>query len=289
MSLPQMRGRLLEAELILEEDARTAARLDGFRLVFDRAVPQHERIGHANLREDSGSTVEGVLYNLPVQALAVLDRYEKVAERQGRRIEVEVLSGGVSSKAFAYVAGEDWVRDGLVPSRNHLYRLLSAQKFLSPEYFAALKACESIKVAVDDEGMPHGVKKKVQRQVEEVHRADRPVTPTPTRAPVRNVGKKAAVELDKNDKADKDEKKKFYPAVGAYAPKSARAFRKAFGIPEKKDNTGAGEDAQDRGASKPSPWAGRSTGDKRDSKVRKDGGTQGNANPWAGRGKKKPW
>lgn len=254
MSLPQMRGRMLEAELVLADDARRCARLPGFRLAFNRAVPLHDVVGHANLQAAPEAVVEGVLYELPQAALAVLDQCEGVAEKLSRRIEVEVQSDAGVQKAFAYVAQPEWEKEGLQPSRNHLYRLLSAYRYLSPEYFAILKATESLKVPVDDEGMPHGTKRKV-RLLTEAKAAEPQAKPAASlKAPAPKTTK--TIKAVDSTSEEKVEKKKFYPPVGAYAPKSAHAFRKAFGIPEKKDK-GNETEAPRSDRPRPSPWAGR--------------------------------
>jgi len=256
MSLPQMRGRLLEAELVLEDDARSSAKLSGFRLVFDRAVPQHAEVGHANLQAADGAVTEGVLYELPERALSVLDVAEGVGQGFSSRLEVDVETSKGTCKAYAYVAAPDWVKADLIPSRNHLYRLLSAQRYLSPEYFASLKAVESKKVPVDDEGMPHSVRKQVRRQAEEM-KVEPEVEPKP-------------------------EKKKFYPAVGSYAPKSANAARKAYGDKKAPERSAPRSDRPASGAGKPearSPWAGRSADSRSDSRSDFRGDSRG-----AGRG-----
>lgn len=237
MSLPQMRGRLLDAEIILDDDARTAAVLPGYQLCFDRPVACHAEIGHANLHPAADARTEGVLYELPETALAVLDRWEGVAGKEAERISVEVESAGLTHTAFAYVAPAGTEKEGLKPSRNHLYRLLSAKRYLGDAYFQGLKTTESLKVAVDDEGMPHGARKKSaqSREPEEKNVARTPSEKKPAARPAPAP-------------APEPEKKKYYPPVGAYAPKSARAFRKAYGIPQKK---------QPEQPEKENPWAGR--------------------------------
>lgn len=293
MSLPQMRGRMLDAEVSLPDDARRSARLSGYRLSFERAVPNHDAIGHANLHADTESAVQGVLYELPEQALAVLDRFEGVTEGMAQRITVQVTDDNGEQTAFAYVASTDWVREGLKPSRNHLYRLLSAQRFLETEYFAHLRQTESLKIPVDDEGMPHGARRKVQRDARLASQTAASVSPktaspksrasTQSEKPRTDPGKvyaarksQEAVRPDAESSEEKTKKKKHYPAVGEYAPKSARAFRKAFGIAPKKEgdrteNTGRGDNANRSSDSRrtsfgeaprrPSPWAGRGASD----------------------------
>lgn len=156
MSFRQMQQRMLEEEIILEEDKRWAARLEGWTLRFDKAVPQHPEIGLACIHHKEGSVVEGVLYELPERAFAVLDRYEALPHNHYSRELLQVQSkelGAVDAQVF--VPHPDHIKPGLRPSRNHLYRLLAAERFLSPAYFAALKKTDALKVAVDEDGIPH--------------------------------------------------------------------------------------------------------------------------------------
>ena len=263
MSLPQMRGRLLDAEIQLDDDARQSARLHGFQLVFNRPVPAHAQVGHANLREAQGMVCEGVLYQLPAAALSVLDQFEGVPQGQSTRLEVEVESAGNRVKAYIYVATPGSEQEGLKPSRNHLYRLLSASRYLSPDYFKELKAIDSLKIAVDDDGMPHGVQKKLK----EIQKEASLKNPTPVPPPQAKQSKASGTSKKEKKAPDTEanEKKKFYPPVGAYAPKSARAFRKAYGIAPKETD---------------SPWGGRSSQSGSKATPKRD-------NPWADRGSSK--
>lgn len=340
MSLPQMRGRMLDAEVSLPDDARRSARLSGYRLSFERAVPNHDAIGHANLHAEAEGVVQGVLYELPESALAVLDRFEGVAEGLSQRITVQVTDDNGEQSAIAYVAGTAWVREGLKPSRNHLYRLLSAQRYLDVEYFAHLQHTESLKIPVDDEGMPHGSRRKVQRDARQASQntaSESSKAPAPPKRPIaprvssqsdkpRTDPSKAYAARKAQEPArpaaesgeDKPKKKKHYPAVGEYAPKSARAFRKAFGIAPKKEgdrnesagrseHTGRGDSGnRSEAPRRPSPWAGRgssetgkSRSDNRDyprggerrggSDRRETGRASHDRKPGGGKGRGRPW
>ncbi len=156
MSFRQMQQRLIENEIILDETCRSSGKLTGWELRFDKAVPHHPEIGMACIHEHPGSIVEGILYQIPSRAMDIIDTYQDVAGGHYTRITLEVdLHGRGPVQAHAYVPVHDHIKPGLRPSRNHLYRLLAAEKFLSPEYFAKLKKTESLKVPVDDNGHPH--------------------------------------------------------------------------------------------------------------------------------------
>ena len=94
------------------------AELQGFRLVFD-SYSSSWKGGVANLREEEGSRVCGVVYRLSEEQLKALDRFEGVPSTSAR-MSVEVSAEGVGRvKAFAHVAAKPrgrWVK----PSREYL-------------------------------------------------------------------------------------------------------------------------------------------------------------------------
>jgi len=155
MSLRQMQQRLLDAEIVLEDPVRRAATLSDYELRFSKKASTNPLIGFANIHVAPGHAVEGVLYELPPDAFAALDKAEGVAEGHYHR---ETLSVDCQELGFveaqAYLAGEEWISEGLKPARNHLYRLLAGERFLSEAYFQKLKKTEALKVAVDDNGIP---------------------------------------------------------------------------------------------------------------------------------------
>lgn len=156
MSLRQMQQRLIEAEIFLDDTSRTPAKLHDYSLTFSKSVPTHKQIGLAGIERHPGDCVEGILYEIPPQALPVLDLCEGVGEGHYKRVTLQVESAHRGMvNAEVYIPGEDWIKPGLKPSRNHLYRLLAAERFLSEPYFNRLKRIESLKVPVDDNGIPH--------------------------------------------------------------------------------------------------------------------------------------
>ncbi|HSQ42666.1 MAG TPA: gamma-glutamylcyclotransferase family protein [Fibrobacteraceae bacterium] len=157
LSLRQLRQRLVEVEIVLEDIPRHAAQLPDYELRFSQGVPSHPAIGFAAIHPCPGQIVEGVLYELPEQALSHFDTLQGVPEGRYLRREVSVNCPDFGTvPAQAYFPGPEWIREGLKPSRNHLYKLLAAESLLSPEYFSRLKKIESIKVPVDDQGLPYG-------------------------------------------------------------------------------------------------------------------------------------
>ena len=113
MSLRQMQQRLLESEIYLDDDNRCAAKLADHVLRFDKAIHHHPEIGLACIHAQAGSVVEGVLYELPAKAMAVLDTWEDVANGHYRRIPLEVQTASETKLAQVYVPAHDKIKAGL--------------------------------------------------------------------------------------------------------------------------------------------------------------------------------
>jgi len=121
-----------------------AARLAGFRLVFDKHSPAHQSTGHANITYEPGEAVEGVLYWLAGPGEIVkMDRFERSPVNYSRDvIEVHTASGRVCS--WTYFANPAVRRPGLLPPRSYLIHLLAGRPFLSDAYFLKLAAWECV-------------------------------------------------------------------------------------------------------------------------------------------------
>ena len=121
-----------------------AARLSGFRLVFDKHSPAHQGTGHANITREPGEVVEGVLYWLAgADEIVKMDRFERSPVNYSRDvIEVQTASGSVCS--WTYFANPAVRRPGLLPPRSYLAHLLAGRPFLSDTYFLKLSAWECV-------------------------------------------------------------------------------------------------------------------------------------------------
>jgi len=120
------------------------ARLEGFRLVFNKISSGSSNEGYANIVKDPDGAVEGILYEINDSDISKLDKYEGYPEHY-RKIKVTVmLDNGQAVSAVTYVANPDKIRDGLKPSKEYLNHLLAAKDFFSPEYYKKLKATETI-------------------------------------------------------------------------------------------------------------------------------------------------
>lgn len=116
-----------------------------FRLVFHK--PGADGTGKADLQDDRGSVVEGVVYDVSEASLANLDVYEGVERGHYRRqaIMVQTLRGEL--ECMAYRAAK--FRSGLKPSPAYLKAMLRGAEAhrLSPEYITFLRSHDTMEAA----------------------------------------------------------------------------------------------------------------------------------------------
>lgn len=149
--------RVLERGLVFDHLA--GARLDGFRLAFDKTSRQHSGVGHANIVRAPGEVVEGVLYWLAGTAeIGKMDRFESAPVSYSREvIQVRVLAAHLPEEepddrkttdttdttepvlsTWTYFANPAVRRAELVPPRSYLNHLLAGRQFLSDDYYTML-------------------------------------------------------------------------------------------------------------------------------------------------------
>lgn len=116
----------------------------GFRLVFHK--PGADGTGKADLQDDRGSVVEGVVYDVPEASLANLDVYEGVERGHYRRQAVMVQTLRGELECMAYRAAK--FRSGLKPSPAYLKAMLRGAEAhrLSSEYVTFLRSHDTMEV-----------------------------------------------------------------------------------------------------------------------------------------------
>lgn len=117
---------------------RIAAKLAGYRLLFDKQAKLSPEVGYANVAKSSGSCVEGVLYFLKTP-LSRLDGFEGYPIHYGRRLLLLETEEGLE-QAYVYFAQPDFRVSGLLPTKEYMSHLLKGASFLSKRYATRLKA-----------------------------------------------------------------------------------------------------------------------------------------------------
>ncbi|MCY3885678.1 MAG: gamma-glutamylcyclotransferase [Gammaproteobacteria bacterium] len=117
----------------------TGARLDGFALRFNKRSRNTPVSGRANIFQETGSKVFGVLYQLEKPAEIVkMDRFEH-APVDYRRIVVEVIVDNQAIACWTYIANDRVVDNSLMPQESYLRHLLAGREFLPKEYVKKLE------------------------------------------------------------------------------------------------------------------------------------------------------
>lgn len=120
-------------------EAVFAARLDDYRLTFDKRAEQFGGAGVANIVRSPGDVVHGTLNAMSDDGLDVLDHYEGVASNMYQRITVRVTTQyGKSLDAIAYQAQQPFSHDAK-PAQRYLAHLLAGQAHLPADYFNQLQ------------------------------------------------------------------------------------------------------------------------------------------------------
>ena len=123
---------------------RQRAVLEGYRLVFNKRSSRNPREGYANIVEDEGCVVEGILYEIADEDIEKLDRYEGYPQHYDRqKVKVRLQSGDVT-EAAVYIARQEMTAEGLKPSREYLSHLLKGCDLLSKEYCKKLRNTQTL-------------------------------------------------------------------------------------------------------------------------------------------------
>lgn len=124
----------------LQYNCVSSARLDGFALRFNKRSRKSPVSGRANIEQEAGSTVFGVLYRLEQpDEIIKMDRFEH-APVDYRRLIVEVLAGGKAVSSWTYFANARVVDNSLMPERSYLNHLLAGRDYLPEEYVFDLES-----------------------------------------------------------------------------------------------------------------------------------------------------
>lgn len=113
-------------------------RVRDFRLAFHK--PAADGTGRADLADDRGNVVEGVVWDVPEASLDNLDLYEGVEKGHYRRVPITVQTSRGELDCVTYRAAK--FRNGLKPSRKYLETIVHGAEAhrLSAEYLTFLRS-----------------------------------------------------------------------------------------------------------------------------------------------------
>jgi gamma-glutamylcyclotransferase (GGCT)/AIG2-like uncharacterized protein YtfP len=118
--------------------SRQLAKLSGYKLVFNKKTALGYS-SYANIVLAENNFVEGILYEFPDSDILKLDECEGYPNHYFRTQVTVTDKDGNSIKATTYIAQEDKIEEGLLPTREYLNHLLAGKDLLSTSYFEALK------------------------------------------------------------------------------------------------------------------------------------------------------
>lgn len=122
--------------------SRQFAKLDGHKLVFNKKAKDGD-FTYANIATSEKEFVEGVLYEFPDDEISKLDRAEGFPNHYDK-VQVTVTDkNGNSINATTYIAKQEKVVNGLLPTSEYLNHLLAGKDILSPSYFDTLKQVQT--------------------------------------------------------------------------------------------------------------------------------------------------
>lgn len=122
---------------------RIFAKLDNYRLVFNKTSKANSDEGFANIIPDDNSIVEGALYEVEWESILKLDHFEGYPVAYRREEILVTKSDGTTQKAIAYIVNDDQISDGLKPSREYLNHLLRGKDLLGDEYYSKLEKVDT--------------------------------------------------------------------------------------------------------------------------------------------------
>jgi gamma-glutamylcyclotransferase (GGCT)/AIG2-like uncharacterized protein YtfP len=109
--------------------------LNGYKLIINKRSYKNPEIGFANIIKDNDSIVEGILYDVDINEIFKLDKYEGFPKHYNR---VHMNISGEDS--IVYIANPKWVSDiELKTTKEYKNHILEGKKYLSSEYYNILE------------------------------------------------------------------------------------------------------------------------------------------------------
>lgn len=108
--------------------------LKDYKLVFNKISKSNNNISFANIVESIGDFVEGVIYEINEYDIKKLDKFEGYPVHYTRK---NVIIDNIS--CVVYVAQNEWVKEGIYPTKEYINYLLEAKDMLSEDYYNKIK------------------------------------------------------------------------------------------------------------------------------------------------------
>lgn len=108
--------------------------LKGYRFIINKISQKNPNIGFANIIKDENSEVEGIIYEVNINDILSLDKYEG-APKHYRRETLNVNN----EEVIVYIANDSWTSvDELYTTEEYKNHILEGKNYLSKKYFNQL-------------------------------------------------------------------------------------------------------------------------------------------------------
>jgi cation transport regulator ChaC len=116
-----------------------SAKLDGWKLVFDKMASGKPRVAYSNISPKQNSCVEGIVYKIKSKdVIEKLDIDEGWPEHYEKKyMSVKIAYGFL--ECLVYIANPNKIQKGLKPERKYLNQILAGKEFLSDSYYSELE------------------------------------------------------------------------------------------------------------------------------------------------------
>ena len=116
-----------------------SAKLDGWKLVFDKIASGKPGVAYSNISPKINSCVEGIIYKIKFEdVLNKLDKDEGWPKHYEKKYLLVKTANGFL-ECLVYIANPNKTQKGLQPDRKYLNEILAGKEFLSNSYYSELK------------------------------------------------------------------------------------------------------------------------------------------------------
>ena len=118
--------------------------IKNWKLVFNKTNDKKEGVGYTNIIPNLGSVVEGIIYKVDKDSIAILDGFEGVPNHYQKVIMPVENTDKEFIDCVVYIANSSKINNSLKPEKEYLEHLLKGKDFLSESYFFDLKSVETL-------------------------------------------------------------------------------------------------------------------------------------------------
>ena len=126
--------------------SRKFAILENYKLVFNKVSKKNPNIGFANIIKSDGDFVEGALYDVTLNDIRIIDKFEGALTKPCHyyREIVDVICDGEKVQAITYIANPIMIRENIKPDKKYLNYILEGKDIFSTNYYDKLNSTTTL-------------------------------------------------------------------------------------------------------------------------------------------------